>query len=131
MKHIFYLYNMVNIEDKDIEKFISALEKEFEDWGYKVNDEIQIMFVKGEKKKDASFITESAIVISPDYICNHFSKYGKGEDFWPYIREKIDLILVSCESSKNIYWPSVQTPILHYEYLNFTTMISILLNYNK
>lgn len=128
MKHIFYVYNMANVDDHIYYPFLDNLKKEFASFGYDVGTEIQIRpFTDKSEYNDCR--TKSAIVLSTDSVCNASSAYGSAEDFWPYIEEKIDLVLIS-GVKPSMYWPSILTPILPLESLNYTTAIRILINYN-
>lgn len=128
MKHIFYIYNMARVDDHIYYSFIDKIKQEFISFGYKLDSEI--IFLPFDKKyKKTPCDSHSAIVISTESICNETSPYGNGNSFWPYIDEKIDLILIS-GSRPIIYWPSVSTPILPLEKLDYTSAVRILINYN-
>ncbi len=128
MKHVFFIYNMANVDDHIYYQFIDKLKSEFTEFGYRVGDQISIdSFDK--KTEYNNYTSSSAIVIATDSISDNSAKYGEGKDFWPYIKEKIDLILVSGKQPK-IYWPSLLTPVLPLEKLNYTNAVGILINYN-
>lgn len=129
MKHIFYIYNMARVDDHIFYNFLDKIKSEFSAYGYDIDSEI--LFIPLEKKYElVSSDSQSAIVISTDGVCNETSAYSDACGLWPYIEEKIDLILIGGRNPI-VYWPSLSTPVMPLEKLNYSAAVKVLINSNS
>ena len=133
MKHLFMVFNMSDIENMEIDRFINNLSDSFKEHGYHLwnyaNDSYEIAISNfGIFKTPETYQTASAIIFSEDIICHNNAPYASADEIWNlgYIIDSVIIV------GKNPIFSqfSIRTPLFLHKKLNYKKLAGTLINRN-